>query len=343
MTLDLDKFLLCNKEARTIYGKSFGFVTIKCFGKKISVQRYIRPVGDRQETYYGTTREDVSFNNIYIAKKVVNASNIYEYEKYSLNTGLGKEEFLVVKTSEKYYRLYAPSLLEYVHFTNINSNELVTAVFGSSSRISTAQLKKVLEEIEWQENETEKFFEIRNIKALQPQRKVFISGRNGGEGKIVKIKQFDFLAKKAIFEVEMYDGRITDFNLIGDTEAEFTARNSKVYLIVGNTYAPKNELCILQENLHEEKLNPFVRKFEIGLNIFWQAVQEAAAYTVELYTWWDNSVADKLYLMEKISVDRNRFYATFGSLSRGKYYVRVIAEDRTGKELAFCKAIEVDL
>lgn len=343
MTVDLDKFLVCDKETRTIYGKSFGFVTIKCLGEKFAVRRYTRPLEEQLRYHSESVREDVSFNDIYIAEKAVDGSNNYQYKNFSFNVGLEEDEFLVVEIKGKYYRLTDSSLFNYVNFANVNASELVTTVFGSASRVLSVKLKNVLENIEWQKNESDKLYDVKNIRDLPSQSKVFIVGKNGGEGKIVKIKQFDFFAKKAIFEVAMYDGRITDFNLIGDAEAEFTVKNSKVYLIVPKTYAPKNELDILQESLKEEELNPFVRIFEFGLSLYWKAVQEAATYTVELYTWWDYSVADKLYLMEKVSVDRNKFYATFCSLSRGLYYVRVIAEDRTGNELAFCKAIKVSI
>lgn len=353
MKVDMDKFLICDKAVRRIYGKRFGFITIKCMPKEFNVRYDINPIGSTRSSCYPYERNETStIENIYIVyekdvQKEGKRVKEYVYNKYSLNDSLLESVKFALKKGDKYYRITDNSFIKVMTLSHTNSN-LLRKIFGVNlnGSVYAFKLKEILEKEEWVEDEENECKEISNIKYFTPGKKVFVNSEEGGEGVILGLKEFCFNEKKAIFEVKLYDGRIIDVNFFGETEKDSYGREKTVKTlnaIEKKDNVQKSELQILNDSLCEDKLNPFVRCIPNGLNIYWQPVEKAAGYTVELYSWWEESVADKLYLMEKRSIERNIFYATFINLSHGMYYVRVIAEDRKGEKIAVNKAINMKI
>lgn len=352
MKVDMDKFLICDKAEKRIYSKSFGFITIKCLAKNFSVNCERNSIGSNTHFYGSNIQMAARFEDIYVvtdgnAKSSGKQDKNYIYKKYSLNHNLLENAKLAIKNGDKYYRITDKSFVSVV-ISSQTDPKVFKRIFGVSSgaRVYAFKLKEVLEKEEWVEDEENECKEISNIKYFTPGKKVFVNSEEGGEGVILRLKEFCFNEKKAIFEVKLYDGRIIDVNFFGETEKDSYGREKTVKTlnaIEKKDNVQKSELQILNDSLCEDKLNPFVRCIPNGLNIYWQPVEEAAGYTVELYSWWEESVADKLYLMEKRSIERNIFYTTFINLSHGMYYVRVIAEDRKGEKIAVNKAINMKI
>lgn len=352
MKVDMDNFLICDKAERRIYGKSFGYVTIQCLPKEFKVRYNINPIGSTTYFYDNDQIATSRIEDIFIVyeknvKKEGKQVIKYIYKEYSLNHNLLENAKLAIKNGDKYYRITDKSFVSVVISSQTDPNVL-KRIFGVNSGgcLYAFKLKEVLEKEEWVEDEENECKEISNIKYFTPGKKVFVNSEEGGEGVILRLKEFCFNEKKAIFEVKLYDGRIIDVNFFGETEKDSYGREKTVKTLnaIEKKYnVQKSELQILNDSLCEDKLNPFVRCIPNGLNIYWQPVEEAAGYTVELYSWWEESVADKLYLMEKRSIERNIFYATFINLSHGMYYVRVIAEDRKGEKIAVNKAINMKI
>ncbi len=350
MKVDMDKFLICDKAVRRIYGKRFGFITIKCMPKEFNVRYDINPIGSTRSSCYPYERNETStIENIYIVyekdvQKEGKRVKEYVYNKYSLNDSLLESVKFALKKGDKYYRITDNSCIKVMTLSHTNSN-LLRKIFGVNlnGSVYAFKLKEILEKEEWVEDNENELKEINNIKYFTPGKKVFVDSEEGGEGVILRLKEFSFDDKKAVFEIKLYDGRTIDVNYFGNVRRDHYSRavaeNIKVLkAIEKKDYVQKAELQTLTKSLNEQNLNPFTRQSQNALCIYWQPVEDAAEYTVELYTFWAESVGDKLYLMEKKSIDRNKFYADFVNLFHGKYYIRVIAEDRTGKILAVCEA-----
>lgn len=351
MTIDMDKFLICGKLEKTIYFESYGFITIQCIPENIEV-RY-----RRYGSYWDSNTCKTAIDNIYVKyekskKEKGSKKEEINYKKFSFNEDVDINT-IVVKIGDTYYSVISLEKADYnVKLSSGTNPILLSNLFGrkignsKDFKIKSIELKEVLQRVKWGENEEEKLEDIENINYFVPGTKVFVNREGGGEGIIVRLKNFCFIEKKAIFEVKLYDGRKVEENLFGETKKDSYGREEIVKnlkAIVKKDYVQKSELQILNDSLCEDKLNPFVRCIPNGLNIYWQPVEKAAGYTVELYSWWEESVADKLYLMEKRSIERNIFYATFINLSHGMYYVRVIAEDRKGEKIAVNKAINMKI
>lgn len=352
MKVDMDKFIICDKAEIRIYGKSFGFITIKCLPKEFKVRYNNNPIGSTTNFYYNDQIVTSTIENIYIVyekdvQKEGKRVKEYTYKEISFNKVLPENLNLAIKRGDKYYRITDKSFVKVIISSQTNP-KLLKRIFGvnSGGAIYAYQLKELLEREEWIEDEENEFKEINNVKYFAPGKEVFVDIEEGGEGVILGLKEFNFVDKKAVFEVKLYDGRVIEVNLFGETEKDSYGREKTVKTLKAiekKDYVQKSELQILNDSLCEDKLNPFVRCIPNGLNIYWQPVEEAAGYTVELYSWWEESVADKLYLMEKRSIERNIFYATFINLSHGMYYVRVIAEDRKGEKIVVNKAINMKI
>lgn len=357
--VDMDQLLVSNKAEKTIYGSSFGFVTIKCIPENVNVEYYTKSIDEKANYGYGgICHSTVNITNIYVASdksQNVNApAQEYDIKEFSFNENVwGNGQKLLVKVRDKYHILARS--YEVNHYLTLSSQtapKLLTKVFGAPINdckqfgIEAIRLKALLEKEKWTEDEEHMLADIDNINYFVPKTKVFVDDEDGGEGEIIRLKEFCYLEGKALFEVKLYNGRTIDVNLFDNNEkychgSKITTKKLRAF--VEKKYAPESELQFLNESFNEDKLNPFVKAINEGINIYWQAVENAAGYNVELYTWWHSSLANKLYLMEKRSVDRNKFHTTFNELSYGKYYLRVIAEDRSGNVIAVNKVIAVGL
>ena len=79
-----------------------------------------------------------------------------------------------------------------------------------------------------------------------------------------------------------------------------------------------------------EVLKVFVERDNTTFNVYWQQVDEAAEYSVEVYKY----VSMRWYKLTEISVDRNEGYVAISNLVGDGYVFRVVARNRAGEELA---------
>lgn len=344
MAVNYDKLFISDKGDKVIYSPSFGFIRITCLPKKISVQYYNRPLdtNDYDYGYWYTDRtKEVKWDDIYVVSSETVTKNgrsvaEYQYDKFSFNNELKSGEVLAVKIGEKYHKI-SNNILS-IRLYPRSSDTLAEKFFGSFT--SAWSIKKGLDSVEWREDNDNQIVEVSNIKQLIPGTKVFVDVGDGGEGEIVRIEELSVVSKAAIFKVKLYTGKsvtVDYYKQVADSQAP------KIKLIVPNTYEQEHETNLFNESIEELQLNPFVRTMTNGFNIYWQPVEGAASYIVELYTWNENSVAEKLYKLESRTVERNQFYCAFSLLTQGTYYVRVIAEDRAGAKIAVNRAISFSI
>ena len=79
-----------------------------------------------------------------------------------------------------------------------------------------------------------------------------------------------------------------------------------------------------------EALKVFVERDSTTFNVYWQQIDEAAEYSVEVYKY----ASMRWYKLTEISVDRNEGYVAISNLVGDGYVFRVKALNRAGEELA---------
>ncbi len=84
-----------------------------------------------------------------------------------------------------------------------------------------------------------------------------------------------------------------------------------------------------QEN-NGEVLKVFVERDNTTFNVYWQQIDEAAEYSVEVYKY----VSMRWYELTEVCVNRNEGYTAITNLVGQGYVFRVVARNRAGEELA---------
>jgi hypothetical protein len=79
-----------------------------------------------------------------------------------------------------------------------------------------------------------------------------------------------------------------------------------------------------------EVLKVFVERDNTTFNVYWQQIEEAAEYSIEVYKY----VSMRWYKLTEICVDRNEGYTAITNLVGQGYVFRVVARNRAGEELA---------
>ena len=79
-----------------------------------------------------------------------------------------------------------------------------------------------------------------------------------------------------------------------------------------------------------EVLNVFVERDNTTFNVYWQQIDEAAEYSIEVYKY----VSMRWYKLTEICVDRNKGYTAITNLVGQGFVFRVVARNRAGEELA---------
>ena len=79
-----------------------------------------------------------------------------------------------------------------------------------------------------------------------------------------------------------------------------------------------------------EVLKVFVERDNTTFNVYWQQIDEAAEYSIEVYKY----VSMRWYKLTEICVDRNEGYTAITNLVGQGYVFRVVARNRAGEELA---------
>ena len=86
-----------------------------------------------------------------------------------------------------------------------------------------------------------------------------------------------------------------------------------------------------------EVLNVFVERDGTTFNVYWQQIDEAAEYSIEVYKY----VSMCWYKLTEICVDRNEGYTAITNLVGQGYVFRVIARNRAGEVLAKSAGITI--
>lgn len=79
-----------------------------------------------------------------------------------------------------------------------------------------------------------------------------------------------------------------------------------------------------------ELLNVYVERANTTFNVYWERLEDAAEYSVEVYKY----VSMRWYKLTEISVDRNEGYVAISNLVGDGYVFRVVARNRSGEEIA---------
>ena len=79
-----------------------------------------------------------------------------------------------------------------------------------------------------------------------------------------------------------------------------------------------------------EVLKVFVERDNTTFNVYWQQIDEAAEYSIEVYKY----VSMRWYKLTEICVDRNEGYTAITNLVGQGYVFRVVARNRAGEEIA---------
>jgi hypothetical protein len=78
------------------------------------------------------------------------------------------------------------------------------------------------------------------------------------------------------------------------------------------------------------KLKTFIERYDTTFNIYWQMLEDAAEYRVEVY----KHISGMWYKLTEINVDRQNGYVAITDLVGYGYVFRVVAEDRIGNILS---------
>ena len=78
-----------------------------------------------------------------------------------------------------------------------------------------------------------------------------------------------------------------------------------------------------------EVLKVFVERDNTTFNVYWQKIDEAAEYSIEVYKY----VSMRWYKLTEICVDRNEGYVAITNLVGDGYVFRVVARNRSGEEI----------
>ena len=79
-----------------------------------------------------------------------------------------------------------------------------------------------------------------------------------------------------------------------------------------------------------EVLKVFVERDNTTFNVYWQQIDEAAEYSIEVYKY----ISMRWYKLTEVCVNRNEGYAAITNLVGQGYVFRVVARNRAGEELA---------
>ena len=86
-----------------------------------------------------------------------------------------------------------------------------------------------------------------------------------------------------------------------------------------------------------EVLKVFVERDGTTFNVYWQQIDEAAEYSIEVYKY----ASMNWYKLTEICVNRNDGYTVITNLVGQGYVFRVIARNRAGEELAKSAGITI--
>ena len=95
-------------------------------------------------------------------------------------------------------------------------------------------------------------------------------------------------------------------------------------------YESKRFSSIFGSGKDSQLLKPYVERYNTTFNVYWEQLEDAAEYSVEVYKY----VSMRWYKLTEICVDRNEGYTAITNLVGQGYVFRVIARNRAGEELA---------
>ena len=98
--------------------------------------------------------------------------------------------------------------------------------------------------------------------------------------------------------------------------------------ILSNVTTPFS--AVYQEAIAPHKLKTFVERYDTTFNVYWQMLEEAAEYCIEVY----KHISGLWYKLTELNVDRNSGYVAITDLVGDGYVFSVVAEDRSGNIIA---------
>lgn len=129
-------------------------------------------------------------------------------------------------------------------------------------------------------------------------------------------------------------------SLGNDVSFDVSKSNKELIAVIKDTAYKRITENVLSEFAFKEfintygedigKLDAFCQRDESIFNVYWNGVDEAALYTVEVYKWH----GDKIYHLKDYNAGRNEGFVSISGLVGHGYLFRVIAESRDGKILA---------
>ena len=125
---------------------------------------------------------------------------------------------------------------------------------------------------------------------------------------------------------------------IGQTKKEISqllSEMKKDSAIIGSNYLyvddeSKRFSSIFGSGKDSQLLKPYIERYNTTFNVYWQQIDEAAEYSIEVY----KHVSMRWYKLTEICVDRNEGYTAITNLVGQGYVFRVVARNRAGEELA---------
>ena len=103
----------------------------------------------------------------------------------------------------------------------------------------------------------------------------------------------------------------------------------------------ENEINKFNQSLNELLLQPRIVKEDQLYNIYWQEIEDAAQYVVELYKIIDRPCMKNIYHLKRYYLDRDTRYLAVRDLIGNEYIFVVKAEDRNGNVIALSRGIEL--
>lgn len=132
-------------------------------------------------------------------------------------------------------------------------------------------------------------------------------------------------------------------NIVTDELVELSYSDI-IYKVPYENYDKADEFAIFDDEIEEIALQPFWEDGYKGIkgNLYWQPLEEASQYIISVYKYNPSYKGiRKLYLLEKLMVERNKCWITIDNLFGDNYILRLEAENRSGEIIGRTRGIPV--
>lgn len=346
------KNLLIGTNDKKLWSKEFGLLTLFCIKEDMEIEVDSYPIdSNRNGGYYGyggIQKTKLIINDLYLAKQKTNRDQYgrtqkeFSYSKFGFK--MNKDDVLVVKRNNGYCRVQGA----------------IVALISSNDYLNIRGIPNVIEWLsnnEWIESDKEILVDPQFVSMLQVGTRVYINKGSShskpqrydaygraikaeqdysqayGEGIITTLLDYDAMNQEAIFQITTFKGN----------RIYVKFKEKRIMIVDTKQYKEKNEIDAIQKPIHEELLNVYVRPMDKGFNVYWYEIEDAACYSLQVYTWRDNSIDKKLYKLKDITIERTQYFYSQEGLSKGTYYIVLSAENRENKKIAVAKAYAISI